>query len=113
MRLRLLGILVLGALLAAACGPAAPTTVPTVAGEAIPAGERPTDLPPTSPPTEMAALVPSPTAEMLEGADALQGALAAGEHAAAPAGPEEYRFDSGELVGATDSPQLVEFFTTW
>lgn len=114
MRLRILGVLALGLLLAsAACGPAAPTSVPTAAGEAIPAGERPTELPPTSPPTEAAAALPSPTAEQLEGADAPQGALAAAAHAAAPAGPEEYRFDSGEFVGATGNPQLVEFFTTW
>ncbi len=114
MRFRLVSVLLLGALLVAACGPAAPTAVPTAAGEAIPAGERPTDLPPTSPPTEAAAALPSPTAEMLAGgADAPQGALAAANHAAAPASPGEYRFDSGEFVGATGNPQLIEFFTTW
>lgn len=116
MRFRVFTVLALALLmLAAACGPAAPTAAPTEVGEAIPAGERPTDVPPTatSAPTEVAAVLPSPTAEGLEAVEAPQGVLAPAAHAAAPAGPEEFRFDSGEFVGATGNPQLVEFFTTW
>ncbi len=80
-------------------------------GEALPAAERPTEIVPTAKP------LPTPTPETLELATATAlpaGALAAGPtHAAAPAPPDDYRFDSGDLVGATGRPQLVEFLTTW
>lgn len=117
MRLRFLSVMVLAlVLLVAACGPSAPAAAPTEVGEAMPSGETGNTSSPTEAPapTEAAAAVlPSPTAEMLEAEEAPQAALAAAAHADAPAEPQAFRFDSGEFVGATGSPQLVEFFTTW
>lgn len=116
MRHRLLGVLMLALLLlVAACGPSAPAVAPTDVGEAMPSGEGANETAPTEAPaaTEAVAALPSPTAETLDAEDAPQGALAPAAHAAAPAGPQAFRFDSGEFVGATGSPQLVEFFTTW
>lgn len=118
MRHRLLGwggLLVL-ALLVSACT-AATTPQPTTAAlpTDVPAN---TQAPPTETdiPTEIAAVIPSPTAETLpaEATDAPANADAAMVmHADAPASPDEFRSDSGEFVGATGSPQLVEFFAYW
>lgn len=80
-------------------------------GEALPAAERPTAIAPTAKP------LPTPTPEALDAATATTlppGALAAAPtYAAAPAPPDDYRFDSADVVGATGRPQLVEFLTTW
>lgn len=80
-------------------------------GEALPAAERPTEVLPTAKP------LPTPTPEALHAATATalpMGALAAAPtHAAAPAPPDDYRFDSADVVGATGRLQLVEFLTTW
>ncbi|GAB4574415.1 MAG: hypothetical protein Kow0077_20890 [Anaerolineae bacterium] len=108
-----LGVLLL--VLVAACTTAPAPATPTQAGEAPPAGDvTPVgDTATDTPVTEEAAIFPTPTAEELAVTDAPQGALAGVSHAAAPAGPDAYRFDSGDLVGQTGRPQLVEFFTTW
>jgi len=80
-------------------------------GEAVPAAERPTEIVPTAKP------LPTPTPEAADASTATAlpaGARAAAPtHAAAPAPPGDYRFDSAAVVGVTGRPQLVEFLTTW
>ena len=89
---------VLGLVILAACSPAAPT--------------------PTAPPTEAALPTTAPdTAQPTDAPTAITAAEtpteAPPENPAEAAAPDAYRADPGALVGATGSPQLVEFFTYW
>jgi hypothetical protein len=99
-------------LLVAACAPAATAVVPT--DTVVPPADTAAPVIPSDTPEPVAAF-PTPTVEVAAAAGDDQGALAADgpSHVDAPAAPDEFRFDSAELVGATGSPQLVEFFTTW
>ena len=89
----------------------------TVAACAPPATPAPS---PTDAPTEESSVAdfPTPTVEVFEAMpedsteEQPQAAMALA-HADAPASSGEYRFDDSSFVGATGSPQLVEFFTTW
>ena len=64
-------------------------------------------------PTEGAAPEEAIEQETVEEVAPAEAALELRPHRAAPAPPSEFVADQAQFVGATGSPQLVEFFTYW